>query len=151
MYVGDFDSWNKGFIQGNSLIDEGVDVIFGVGGATGNGALAAAKERSKWGIGVEVDQYFTLPNEKDILLTSCLKRLDNAVFEVVYQTQLGSFPGGGVYVGALENGGVGLAPYHDLAGQIPWELDQEVQAVIAGIIAGEIGTGWPVPGGLKEN
>jgi len=116
-----------------------------VAGRTGNGALAAAKERGKWGIGVDVDQYYTLPNQRDILLTSCLKRVDNAVFELVEQTLLGSFPGGGIYVGTLANGGVGLAPYHDLAGQIPNELDQGVQAVIAGIIAGEIDTGWPVP------
>jgi basic membrane protein A len=64
---------------------------------------------------------------------------------LVKQALLGSFPGGGIHYGTLENEGVGLAPYHDLAGQIPDELDQAVQAVIAGIIAGEIGTGWPVP------
>ncbi len=82
VYVGDFEAPDEGKIQGNSLIDEGVDVIFGVGGKTGNGGIAAAKERGKWGIGVDVDQYFTLPNEKDILITSCMKRLDNAVFTV---------------------------------------------------------------------
>ncbi len=70
VYVGDFEAPDEGKIQGNSLIDEGVDVIFGVGGKTGNGGIAAAKERGKWGIGVDVDQYFTLPNEKDILITS---------------------------------------------------------------------------------
>ncbi len=69
VYVGDFEAPDEGKIQGNSLIDEGVDVIFGVGGKTGNGGLAAAKERGKWGVGVDVDQYFTLPNEKDILIT----------------------------------------------------------------------------------
>ncbi|MGD8398893.1 MAG: BMP family ABC transporter substrate-binding protein, partial [Anaerolineae bacterium] len=92
----------------------------------------------------DVDQYFTLPNEKDILITSCMKRLDNAVFNVVESTQNDEFPGGGVYVGTLENGGVGLAPYHDFEGEIPAELDAEVQEIVAGIIAGEISTGWPV-------
>jgi basic membrane protein A len=121
-----------------------VDVIFGVGGKTGNGGIAAATEAGKWGVGVDVDQYFTLPNDKQILITSCMKRLDNAVFAVVEQAVNGEFPGGGLYVGTLENGGMGLAPYHDFEGEIPAELDAEVQDIVAGIIAGEISTGWPV-------
>jgi basic membrane protein A len=142
VYVGDFEAPDEGKIQGNSLIDEGVDVIFGVGGKTGNGGLAAAKERGKWGVGVDVDQYFTLPNEKDILITSCIKRLDNAVFTVVQSVIDEEFPGGGVYVGTLENDGVGLAPYHDYEDEIPDELKQEVAAIIDGIKKGEIDTGW---------
>ncbi|MCL7451490.1 MAG: BMP family ABC transporter substrate-binding protein [Anaerolineae bacterium] len=144
VYVGDFEAPDQGKIQGQSLIDEGVDIIFGVGGKTGNGGIAAAKENGLWGIGVDVDQYFTLPNEKDILITSCMKRLDNAVFGVTEALVNGEFPAGGIYVGTLENGGVGLAPYHDFEGEIPAELDAEVQAIVQGIIAGEIGTGWPV-------
>jgi basic membrane protein A len=142
VYVGDFEAPDQGKIQGNSLIDEGVDVIFGVGGKTGNGGLTAAKERGKWGVGVDVDQYFTLPNEKDILITSCMKRLDNAVYSVVENTTKNQFGGGGVYVGTLENGGVGLAPYHDYENQIPADITQEVQTIIAGIKAGTISTGW---------
>jgi basic membrane protein A len=143
VYVGDFEAPDEGKIQGNSLIDEGVDVIFGVGGKTGNGGLAAAKERGKWGVGVDVDQYFTLPNEKDILITSCMKRLDNAVFAVVDSSLNDEFPGGGVYVGTLDNGGVGLAPYHDFEGEIPDELKAEVEAIQEAIVAGELSTGWP--------
>jgi len=142
VYVGDFEAPDDGKIQGNSLIDEGVDVVFGCGGKTGNGGIAAAKERGKWGVGVDVDQYFTLPNEKDILITSVMKRLDNAVFAVVESALNGEFPGGNVFVGTLENEGVGLAPYHDFEGEIPAELDAEVQEIVQGIIAGEIDTGW---------
>ncbi len=142
VYVGDFEAPDQGKIQGNSLIDEGVDVIFGVGGKTGNGGLTAAKERGKWGVGVDVDQYFTLPNEKDILITSCMKRLDNAVYSVVDSTVQDNFPGGGVYVGTLDNGGVGLAPYHDYENEIPADLKQEVDTIIQGIKDGSIDTGW---------
>jgi basic membrane protein A len=142
IYVGDFVAYEEGKIAANALIDEGVDVIFGIGGETGNGALAAAKERGKWGIGVDVDQYYTLADVRDILLTSVLKRMDNAAYAVVRLTQLGTFPGGDVYVGTLANQGVGLGPYHDFQDQIPARLDAEVQAVMAGIIAGTIDTGW---------
>jgi basic membrane protein A len=144
VYVGDFEAADEGKIQGNSLIDEGVDVIFGVGGKTGNGGLSAAKERGKWGVGVDVDQYFTLPNERDILITSCQKRLDNAVYAVVEAALADEFPGGGLYVGTLENNGVGLAPYHDFEGEIPAELSQEVEAIVQGIVDGTIATGWPL-------
>ena len=135
VYVGDFEAPDDGKIQGNSLIDEGVDVIFGCGGKTGNGGIAAAKERGKWGIGVDVDQYFTLPNEKDILITSVMKRLDNAVFAVVESALNDEFPGGGVYVGTLENGGVGLAPYHDFESVVPAELAAAIETIKAQIIA----------------
>ena len=142
VYVGDFEAADQGKIVGNSLIDEGADVIFGVGGKTGNGGLAAAKERGKWGVGVDVDQYFTLPNEKDILITSTMKRLDNAVFGVTEAELAGEFPGGGVYLATLENGGIGLAPFHDFEDQIPDELKAEIEAILEGIKAGEISTGW---------
>jgi basic membrane protein A len=142
VYVGDFEAPDQGKIQGQSLIDEGVDVIFGVGGKTGNGGLAAAKESGKWGIGVDVDQYFTLPNEKDILITSCMKRLDNAVYGVVELLTEDQFPAGDVYVGTLENEGVGLAPYHDYEDQIPDELKQEVNDIVDGVRDGTIDTGW---------
>ena len=47
-----------------------------------------------------------------------------------------------MYVGTLENDGVGLAPYHDFEDQIPDELKEEVDAIIEGIKKGEIDTGW---------
>jgi basic membrane protein A len=142
VYVGDFEAPDQGKIQGNSLIDEGADLILGIGGKTGNGGLTAAKERGKWGFGVDVDQYYTLPNEKDILVTSVIKRLDNAVFATVQSVLDGTFAGGGVYVGTLENGGVALAPYHDFDDQIPNSIRQELDAISAGIVDGTIDTGW---------
>jgi basic membrane protein A len=148
-YVGDFEAPDEGKSAGNSLLDEGVDIIFGVGGKTGNGALIAVRERAEAGnavagIGVDVDQYYTLPTEKVILLTSVEKRLDNAVFNTVKAASEGNFGGGGVYVGTLENDGVGLAPYHDWEDKVPDELKAEVEALRPLLIAGEIDTGWPV-------
>ena len=147
-YVGNFDSPSDGKASANSLIDEGVDIVFGVGGVVGNGALVAVRERAEAGqalagIGVDVDQYYTLPNEKGILLTSVEKKLDNAVFNTVKDAVDGNFGGGGVYVGTLVNDGVGLAPYHDWEDQIPDDLAAEVEALRAGIIDGSISTGWP--------
>lgn len=144
VYVGDFEAPDQGKIAGNSLIDEGIDVIFGCGGKTGNGGLTAAKERSKWGIGVDVDQYNTLPNEKDILISSVMKRLDNSVFNVVQELVDGKFKGGENYVATAKNGGVGLAPFHDFDSQIPADLKKALEDIQKGIIDGTIKTGWPV-------
>lgn len=144
VYIGDFEAPDQGKTQGLSLIDEGIDVIFGCGGKTGNGGLTAAKERGKWGIGVDVDQYNTLPNEKDILLSSVMKRLDNSVFAVVQELVNGAFKGGENYVATAKNGGVGLAPFHDFESQIPAGLKSELEAITKGIIDGTIKTGWPV-------
>ncbi|HUW09557.1 MAG TPA: phosphate/phosphite/phosphonate ABC transporter substrate-binding protein, partial [Anaerolineae bacterium] len=133
-----------GQIQGNSLIDEGADIIMGVGGKTGNGGLTAAKERGKWGVGVDVDQYFTVPNEKDILVTSTIKRLDKAVFGVIKEAVDGTFAGGN-YIATLENEGVGVGPFHDFEDQVPDEIKADLEQIQADIIAGSMGTGWPPP------
>lgn len=145
VYVGDFEAPDDGKVQGNSLIDEGADIILGCGGKTGNGGLAAAKERGKWGVGVDVDQYYTLPNEKDILVTSTLKKLDAAVFGTITDALEGNFQGGGVYVATLANGGVDVGPFHDFEDLVPDNIKEDLKAIKAGIIAGTIDTGWPPP------
>lgn len=144
-YVGDFEAPDQGKASAASLLDEGVDVLFGAGGKTGNGALVAVRERSEQGqdvagIGVDVDQYFTLPQEQPILLTSVEKRLKNAVFGMIQQTLNGDFEGCGVYVGTLANDGVGLAPFHDWEDRVPDELQSELEEVRQAIVAGDIDT-----------
>ncbi|MCR4405406.1 MAG: BMP family ABC transporter substrate-binding protein [Anaerolineae bacterium] len=143
VYVGDFEAPDQGKIQGNSLIDEGVDVILGCGGKTGNGGLAAAKERGKLGIGVDVDQYYTLPNEKDILVTSTMKRLDKAIFNVIKNAVEGNFGGGTNYVATLANEGVGVAPFHDFEDKVPENIKADLLQIQQDIIAGKLSTGWP--------
>ena len=147
VYVGDFEAPDEGKIQGQSLIDEGVDIILGVGGKTGNGGLAAAKENGKLGIGVDVDQYYTLPNEKDILVSSTIKRLDNAVYSVIKEALEGKFQGGTNYIATLANGGVGMAPFHDFEDKVPENIKADLEKIQQEIIAGELWTGWGEPPG----
>lgn len=142
-YAGTFEDSARGKAMGEALIAEGVDVIFGVGGQTGAGALLAAKEKGRWGIGVDVDQYFSLPQVKDCLLTSCLKKMDNAVFSVVQESLSDRFQESGDRVGTLANGQVGLAPFHDFEKQIPENIRKDLDAVQQAIRQGKIATGWP--------
>ena len=122
----------------NSMIDKGADVIFGCGGKTGNGAVAAAAQRSVYAIGVDTDQYFTLPEAAKQLLSSAMKPETEPVAAVIALTKDGKFPTGGIYMGPS-----GYAPYHDLASKVPAAVDTEMQALLKGILDGSIKTNVP--------
>jgi len=63
-----------------SMIDKGVDIIFGAGGKTGNGALLGAAEKGVYAIGVDTDQYYTVPEAQKVLLSSAMKLLTPGTF-----------------------------------------------------------------------
>src|SRR5918911_147478 len=85
-------------------IAAGSHVEFQVAGGCGLGTLDAAKERKVWGIGVDADQSFLGPQ----VLTSAVKRVDEAVFETIKAVQDGSFAGGRNDVFGLKDDGVAL-------------------------------------------
>ncbi len=141
-YVGTRTDAVGGRDTANTLIDAGADVLFGIGGATGEGGLAAAKERGKWGLGADLDQYDRLPGVSDILITSCIKRPDQTAYAVAGSVARSAFGGGEVYHGNLKNGGVGLAPFHDFDDRMPGQLKTDLDEIREGIIRGTIDTGW---------
>lgn len=141
-YAGTFIDPRLGGQLADSLISLGADVMFGVGGQTGNGALLKAKERGKWGIGVDVDQSISFPEVSDILISSAMKGLDNAIYAVVKSYVENKYTGGSVYTGNLANEGVDLAPYHDYESQIPDSVKLAIENIKAGIMDGSISTGW---------
>jgi basic membrane protein A and related proteins len=85
-------------------IAQGSKVVFQVAGQCGLGALDAAKEKGVQGIGVDNDQAFL----GEHVLTSALKKVDEAVFESIKRAQDGTFKGGTDVVATVENGGVGI-------------------------------------------
>jgi glucose/mannose transport system substrate-binding protein len=138
LFTGNFESTDDGRTMGESLMDEGADIIMPVAGPVGLGTVAAAKERGNtYIIGVDSDWYLTAPDFKDITLTSVLKNMDITTMDAIKAAQEGTFKGG-VTVGTLANGGVGLAPFHDLEAMVPAELATELETVKADIIAGKI-------------
>jgi basic membrane protein A len=139
LYAGAFDDQAKGKELGLSLISSGADVIFAAAGQTGIGTFNACKESKKaLFIGVDADQYATLTDAGDTILTSAIKRVDNAVLSVVKQSAAGSFPGGQNLTFGLKDDGVGLAPYHDFDSKIPQTIKDAVTKAIADIKAGTI-------------
>ncbi len=122
----------------NSMIDKGADVIFGCGGKTGNGAVDAAAQRGVYAIGVDTDQFFTLPEAAARLLSSAMKPETEPVAAVIKATKAGNFPTGGIYMGPS-----GYAPYHDLASKVPANVDTEMKALLKGLSDGSIKTNVP--------
>jgi basic membrane protein A and related proteins len=108
--------------------------VFQVASACGLGALAAAKERGIWGIGVDVDQ-------SDLgrhILTSAVKRLDVAVFDTIEELVRGTLETGRTSRFSLRTGGVGLG---SISPEVPRSLEAEIEDVRAEIVAGKI----PIP------
>ncbi len=140
LFTGNFESTDDGRTLGESLMDEGADIIMPVAGPVGLGTAAAAQERGNvWIIGVDNDWFETAPEYADIILTSVLKKMDVTTLQAVQSVIDGSFEGG-VTVGTLENGGVDIADYHNLADLVPAELQAELDEVRQGIISGDIQT-----------
>ncbi|MGA0979292.1 MAG: BMP family ABC transporter substrate-binding protein, partial [Candidatus Nanopelagicales bacterium] len=86
-------------------------------------------------IGIDIDQYFTVPDARPCLLTSAEKKIAEGVEAIIADIVAGSAPSGNV------QGSVGLAPYHDLESRVPAEVQQQVLEVIAGLDAGSISSG----------
>ena len=130
------DSFNDAAIGKSIAIQmyqQGADIVFHAAGGTGNGVIEAAVEQDKFAIGVDMDQNHLAP---DHVITSAMKYVDNAIFDVAKQLQEGNFPGGETVIYGLKDGGVGIAPTSDQ--HVPAELLEEVEEVEEKIVEGEI-------------
>jgi basic membrane protein A len=139
-FTGNFESTDDGRRFAEVFFDEGCDVIMPVAGPVGLGSAAAAQERGLMMIGVDGDQYVIAPEFGDVWLTSVLKNMDVAVFDTISAAMDGSLTLGDDYFGTLENGGVGLADFHDFDDRVPQELRDELAAVTQDIVDGKIDT-----------
>jgi basic membrane protein A len=140
VFTGDFEDVNKGLTTTQAFIDQGADVILPVAGQVGEGAARAALDSggSVSVIWVDSDGYDTLaPEFRPVLLTSVLKNTGDAVIEIVKSSIDDTFDNT-AFVGTLENGGVDIAPFHDLAPKVSAELAAEIDQLRADIIAGTI-------------
>ena len=118
-------------------IDQGADVIFGAGGMTGNGALEeVATHEGLYCIGVDTDQWETVPAAHPCLISSAMKLIIPGVRDLIQMANDGEFPGGNYY------GGAGLAPFHDFEDVIPADVKKALIDIDAGLKDGSITTGY---------
>jgi basic membrane protein A len=138
LFTNDFSDQQKGNEMAVSLMDEGADIIMPVAGSVGLGSAAAIKNRgSGYLIGVDYDWYLTAPEYKDLVLTSVLKLMDVTTFNAIKSAMDGTFKGGST-IGNIENGGVGLAPFHDLDSLVSADLKAELDQIKADLLSGKI-------------
>lgn len=121
--------------QAQGLIQNGNDVIFGAGGATGNGAIEQAAQQGIYVIGVDTDQYLTLPKAAPKMLSSATKQISDGMGTLLKNAAAGQFKGGN------QIGPVGLAPFHDTESAISADLKTALQKIDAGLKDGSIKTG----------
>ena len=123
----------KGKAIANQMIGKGADVIFHAAGAVGDGVIEAVKEKGKMAVGVDRDQNYLAPKN---VITSSMKRVDNAVFNVVSDLNKGVFKGGTTVEYGLKDGAVDIAP--TTSKMIPSILLEDVAKIKKDIIAGKI-------------
>ena len=113
----------------NNMVTNGADVIFQVAGGTGLGVIDACKEAKIWAIGVDSDQSSIAP---ETILTSAMKRVDNAVFDVTKELVEGNIKGG-VKTYSLADEGVDLAPgTENIDPAVVKEVDELKKKIVSG-------------------
>lgn len=129
-----FRNPGKGKELALSQYQNGVNVIFHASGSTGLGVFDAARQTNKLAIGVDADQYSEAPGH---VLTSMVKGVDAAVFDVIKRVKDGTFKGGIYSFGLAQNGVRYVYDEHNKA-LIPDSVQARVQQIRADIIAGRI-------------
>ncbi len=130
--------WGAG--QAKTQLAQGADIIFGAGGNTGNGALqevakASGAGKSIFCIGVDTDQWDTVPAAQPCLITSAMKLISQGVTDTVKAGSTGDFT-------ALQTiGKAGLAPYHAFDSVVPADVKAKVDPIVKEMVAGTLATG----------
>lgn len=119
--------------------EQGADIVMNVASGTGPGVLEAAKEAGKYAIGVDLNQDADQPGH---ILTSMVKRVDNACYLVIQSVVEGTFEGGTTQYLSLSEGGVSLTDFsvmkEALGDQFPQDIVDKCEELEEQIISGEI-------------
>lgn len=123
-----------GFEIAKEMYDNDVDIIYAAAGLTGNGVIQAAKESQMFAIGVDSDQDHIA---KGFVLTSMMKRLDNATYSEVKKILAGDIVAGVKKYGLKEHG-VGLSEMKFTRHLIPDNVLKQMTTIEKDIMSGEI-------------
>lgn len=137
--AGDFSGFNdpaRGQIVAQGMFDQGADIVYHAAGGSGIGVFQAAAASNARAIGVDSDQYNTVddPALQAVIMTSMLKRVDNAVQNFLDAFVEGDLPGGEDVVYDLESEGVGLSTTGGFIDDIQDQIDDYRQQIIDGEI-----------------
>ncbi|MGL4339694.1 MAG: BMP family lipoprotein [Rhodoglobus sp.] len=137
--TGGFEANDTAKSTARNFIDQGADILLPVGGPIYQSAVAAITDSGKEValLGVDADLFETDAKTESIIMTSILKGIKSATAAVVSDAAAGKFSNE-AYVGTLENGGVGVAPFHNFESKVDPGLQAELDAISEGIIDGTI-------------
>lgn len=138
-FAGEWSNPLKGKELTLAQYDQGADIVMNVASGTGAGVLEAAAEAGKYAIGVDLNQDNDQPGS---VLTSMVKRVDNACYLVIQSVVDGTFEGGSTQYLDLSLGGVSLTDFsvmkEALGDQFPQDIMDKVDELSQQIIDGEI-------------
>ncbi len=139
VFTGAFTANQDAINAAQGLVDQDVDVLLPVGGPIYQSAASVIRDsgRDIALIGVDADVYETDPSVSDLLLTSIRKLIDVGVEDSVNAAAIGEFDAT-PFIGTLENGGVGLAPFHDFESKVSADLQGQLDEITQQIISGDI-------------
>jgi basic membrane protein A and related proteins len=136
--AGDFSGFSdpaRGQIVAQGMYDAGADIIFHAAGGSGLGVFQAAAASGNRAIGVDSDQYLTVgPELQPVVMTSMLKRVDNAVEQFINDYSEGNVQGATDVLNDLSTEGVGLATSGGFIDDIQGEIEQYEQQITDGTI-----------------
>lgn len=137
-FVGDFANTGLARQISDNLISQGADVLHPVAGPLAESAAIAAQAAGNVAVvWADSDGFESAPDYGDVILTSVLKGMDQAVLAATQEAADDAFSNE-PYVGTLENGGVGLAPFHDFDGEVSQETKDEIAQIQEQIISGDL-------------
>jgi basic membrane protein A len=149
VYTTSFTDPPQGSNAAKQMIDSGADVIFGAGGLTGNGALEAACQATDvYAIGVDTDQFETLPSVQKCILSSATKNVKGSVMDSLLRIAADNFTPG-FHTDDASTGGITLAPFHDKDADVPADVKTLLDTTYAGLADGSIKTNVVVDGQPK--
>lgn len=142
IYVGSFDNVAAGQQLAAQMFDQGVKVIFCAAGDVGIGSINEAKARVRaghkvWVVGVDRDQYWDgiYEDNKSVILTSAVKRVDQAAYAMIKALKEGKYPGGQTLVFDAKTDGVGIPQDNP---NLSKETQDKVGKVLADLKSGKI-------------
>lgn len=118
-----------------AMYEQGADIVYQVAGGTGEGVFEAAVDSNHYAVGVDADQDYIKPG---FILTSMLKRTDNAIYDVISRLANGTLEGGITIEYGLIEDGVGISPMEYTKDDVPQEFLDTIADLAEKIKSGEI-------------
>ena len=140
--MGGFNDPAKGKELTSAQYDQGADISFNVAGGSGLGLLDAAKEKKKYSIGVNSDQFLIFkdsdPEMASYIVTSMMKNVDNSIYRALDLYLKGELNLGVAEALGIDEGGVGIADNENFEKLIPEDFRKKIKEIEEKILAGEI-------------